>query len=71
MFKSVEKCLPFYKILKKDKSFKWSEDCENAFTQLKEYMSFLPILTRLEDGETLFLYIVMYIEIVRLVVMGR
>ena len=57
MSKLPKKCLPFYKILKKDKSSRWSEDCENAFTKLKEYLSFLPILSRLEDEETLFIYI--------------
>ena len=28
MSKSVEQCLPLYKILKKDKAFIWVEDCE-------------------------------------------
>ena len=57
MSKFVEKCLPFFKILKKDKSFGWSEECGKAFTQLKEYLSFPQILTGSKDGETLFLYI--------------
>ena len=67
MSKSVEKCLPLYKILKKDKSFRWSEDCENAFIKLKEYFSSLLMLVRLKDGHTLFLYIVTFDEVVGIV----
>ena len=54
MSKSVEKCLPLYKILKKDKSFRWNEEYEKAFIHLKEYLSSLLILTRPNDGEIFF-----------------
>ena len=67
MTRSIEKYLSFYKILKKDKPFRWSKDCENAFTTLKEYLSSPPILTRPEDGENLFLYIVVSDEAIRIV----
>ena len=60
MSKSTEKCLPFYKILKKDKRFRWSKDCKDTFAKLKEYISTSSILTRLEEGETLFLYVVAF-----------
>ena len=62
MSKSVEKCLLFYKVLKKDKSFGWNEKCEKAFTKFKEYFSYLLILTRSNVRETLFLYIVAFDE---------
>ena len=55
--KSIKRYVPFYKMLMKDKAFKWSNDYENAFIQLKENMSSPLILTRLKDRETLFLYI--------------
>ena len=42
----------------------WSEDYKDAFAKLKECISSLLILTRLEDGETLFLYIVTSNEMV-------
>ena len=32
MSRLAEKCLPFNKILKKDKSFIWGNDCEKAFS---------------------------------------
>ena len=31
MSQSVEKCFPFYKILKKDKTFTWGDNCKKAF----------------------------------------
>ena len=57
MSKSTKKCHLFYKILKKNEPFRWSEDYEKAFTKLKEYLPSLPILIRPEDRETMFLYV--------------
>ena len=62
MFKSVERCLSFYKMLKKDKAFEWSEYCEKAIVKLKNYLSSPLILIQPEDEETLFLYITMLDE---------
>ncbi|GFS37212.1 hypothetical protein Acr_00g0050680 [Actinidia rufa] len=36
--KSADKCLPFFKILRKNQAFQWSEESKNAFRQLKEYL---------------------------------
>ncbi|KAK0601176.1 hypothetical protein LWI29_021919 [Acer saccharum] len=36
--KSTDRCLPFFKALKRGKGVKWNEDCEKAFQALKEYM---------------------------------
>jgi hypothetical protein len=41
--RSTDKCLPFFSVLKK--AFKWSEDCEKAFEQLKKYLSSPPLLS--------------------------
>ena len=57
MLKST-RCLSFYKVLKKDKSFGWDEKYKKAFIQLKECLSSPPILTKPEMEETFFLYIV-------------
>jgi hypothetical protein len=35
--RSTNKCLPFFKILRK--TFVWSGECEEAFGQLKEYLA--------------------------------
>ena len=64
MSRLAERCIPFYKILKKDKTFTWGEDCEKAFNLLKEYLSSLSILTRPNKGEVLFLYIATSEEVV-------
>ncbi|KAL5768609.1 hypothetical protein ACOSQ2_015392 [Xanthoceras sorbifolium] len=36
--KSTDKCVPFFNVLRGNKKFEWTEECELAFQQLKEYM---------------------------------
>ena len=36
--KFVDRCCPFYQLLKKWKGFQWNEECEKAFQDLKEYL---------------------------------
>ncbi|XP_013739462.1 uncharacterized protein LOC106442308 [Brassica napus] len=55
--RSTDKCLPFYNTLKGNKKFKWSEECEKAFQQLKRYLATPPVLAKPVEGEPLFLYI--------------
>jgi hypothetical protein len=40
--RSTDKCLPFFKILKK--AFEWYSKCEEAFGKLKEYLMNPPLL---------------------------
>ena len=40
--KATDKCLPFFKTLKK--AFVWTEECETAFQELKRYLSKSPTL---------------------------
>ena len=54
--RSTDKCLPFYDILRGNKKFEWSEECENAFQQLKQYLATPPVLAKPVEGEPLFLY---------------
>ena len=54
--KATDKCLPFFKTLKK--AFAWTEECEAAFQELKRYLSNPPLLSPSKEGEDLFLYIV-------------
>jgi len=51
----MDKCLPFFKILRK--TFVWSNECEEAFCQLKEYLANPPLLSSPEEGEILYLYL--------------
>ena len=45
--------------MNKWKGFEWTKECAQAFQQLKEYLSYPPIMSSLETDEVLFAYIVM------------
>ncbi|KAK0596320.1 hypothetical protein LWI29_014629 [Acer saccharum] len=55
--KSTDRCLPFFKALKKGKGVEWNEDCERAFQALKDYLGQAPLLPKPETGETLYMYL--------------
>jgi dsDNA-binding SOS-regulon protein len=53
-----EKVLPFYALMKKsDDKFKWTEEADVAFTQLKKVLSTPPVLVAPNEKEPLLLYI--------------
>ena len=43
--RSTDKCLPFYKMLKGNKKFDWTPECESAFQELKAYLASSPVLS--------------------------
>jgi hypothetical protein len=53
--RSSDKCLAFFKVLKK--AFSWTEECERAFRELKTYLANLPLLSHPVEGEILYLYL--------------
>ena len=53
MLRATNKCLPFFRILKK--SFEWTAKCQQAFEDLKAYLSSSPLLSPSKPGEELFL----------------
>jgi hypothetical protein len=53
---STDKCLPFFKILKK--AFSWNPECEKAFQELKAYLVCPLLLSQPVEGEPLYLYLV-------------
>ena len=53
--RATDKCLPFFKTLKQ--AFVWTDECEKAFQDLKRYLSNLPLLSPLKEGENLYLYL--------------
>ncbi|KAK0575418.1 hypothetical protein LWI29_000197 [Acer saccharum] len=55
--KSTDRCLPFFKALKKGKGIEWNEDCEKAFQALKDYLGRAPLLSKPETAETLYMYL--------------
>ena len=52
----MDKCLPFFRTLKK--SFEWTAECQQAFEELKAYLSSLPLLSPSQSEEELFRYLV-------------
>jgi len=52
--RATNKCLPFFCTLKK--SFKWMAKCQQAFEDLKAYLSSPPLLSPSKPREELFLY---------------
>ena len=53
--RATNKCLPFFRTLKK--SFEWTDECQQAFEELKAYLSAPPLLSPSQPGEELFLYL--------------
>ena len=53
--KATDRCLPFFRILRK--SFEWTDECQKAFENLKKYLSSPPLLSPSRPGEELYLYI--------------
>ena len=52
-----ERGLPFFKLLKKQDKFKWSQEAADALEDLKQHLQSPPILTAPMPGEELLLYI--------------
>ena len=55
--KFVNRCRPFYQLLRNWKEFQWDEECDKAFQDLKEYLTQAPMLTATDSGEDLFMYL--------------
>ena len=53
--RASDKCQPFLQVLKK--AFQWDTKCEEAFSALKTYLSFPPILVSPIEGRLLTLYL--------------
>ena len=53
--KATDKCLPFFKVLRK--AFEWTDECQQAFEDLKAYLASTPLLSSSKPGEELYLYL--------------
>ena len=53
--RAMDKCLPFFRTLKK--SFEWTVECQQAFEELKAYLSSPSLLSPSQPREELFLYL--------------
>ncbi|KAI5440494.1 hypothetical protein KIW84_010102 [Lathyrus oleraceus] len=50
-------CVPIFKLLRKDQSCDWTEDCQKAFGSIKEYLLEPPILSPPVEGRSLIMYL--------------
>jgi len=51
-------CGPIFKLLRKDQGIKWTEDCQKAFDNIKEYFLEPLILIPLIEGRPLIMYLI-------------
>ena len=63
----ADRCRPFFQLLHKWKDFSWTEECDQAFQELKDYLSNLPVLSSLGREEVLCAYLVVINHAVSLV----
>ena len=55
MSRAMDKCLPFFHMLKK--SFERTTGCQQAFEELKAYLFAPPLISPSQPGEEIFLYL--------------
>ena len=53
--KATDKCLPFFKILRK--TFEWTDQCQKSFQDLKIYLTTISLLSPSIPSEELYLYL--------------
>lgn len=57
MSRSVKRCLPFFKNLRKVPNFEWSEDCRETFKSLKKYFNSPHVISSPLAWEELLIYL--------------
>ncbi|XP_011078448.1 uncharacterized protein LOC105162179 [Sesamum indicum] len=55
--KSSDRNLPFFKVLRKTKNFEWTDECEQAFQDLKTYLRSPPLLANPKGNEVFYVYL--------------
>ncbi|XP_042472461.1 uncharacterized protein LOC122055144 [Zingiber officinale] len=55
--RSSDRSLSFFKILRRATKFQWDSECDQAFEELKQYLSSLPILAKPTFEEPLWIYL--------------
>jgi hypothetical protein len=67
----AEWALPFFKLLRKSEPFVWTNDAEEAFQELKRYLTSPPVMVAPEPGEPMLLYIAATSEAVSMVLVAE
>jgi len=66
---SGDKGYTYFKFLKKNNRFAWTNECEEAFTKLKEYLASPPILGKPVSGIPIRLYFAITDQAISLVIL--
>ncbi|CAL1406916.1 unnamed protein product [Linum trigynum] len=69
--RSADRGAPFFRVLKRVARFKWTEECDEAFEQLKNMLVAPTVMTAPWAGEVLYLYIVVSRTAVSAVLVSR
>jgi hypothetical protein len=67
----AERTLPFFKLMRGSGPFTWTEEAEQAFQEMKQYLASLPVLVAPDPGETLFLYLAAMTEVISMVLVTK
>jgi hypothetical protein len=65
--KLIDQDLLFFKLLQKFRPFVWTEEADEAFQELKQYLTSLPIVVAPEPDEHLQLYIMAIAKVMSMV----
>ena len=61
---AIDRCAPFFNVLKGSKKFEWTDKCEQAFQAIKEHLGRTLLLSKPINGEKLYMYLVVSREAV-------
>jgi hypothetical protein len=67
----AERALLFFKLLQKSRPFVWTQEADEEFQKLKQYLTSLPIMVALEPDEPLLLYITATADVVSMVLVAE
>jgi hypothetical protein len=67
----AEWALPFFKLMRGSGPFTWAEEAEQAFQEMKQYLTSLLFLVAPDPGETLFLYLAATTEVISMVLVAE